>query len=283
MKSIPMKFSAYSPAYIILFALIFCGCVMQQDVMTLNSRLERLEQRNATLEDDTTALKSRLDEYDQKNQEFRDQFAGQNAKVDTLGDELQMVRGRLEEAEHLAQRKMSAPDGREPDLERVERLAGSNKDRIARLEQYLNVEPSEKPDTKKISEDGSEKALSENEIYATAKSEFDRGNYKAAREGFQTFLERFPDSKNVDNAQFWIGEIYYREKWYEKAILEYQKVIEKHPEGNKMQAALLKQGFAFYNLGDKANARLILKELIKKFPQSTEAEIARKKLEGFPP
>jgi TolA-binding protein len=58
-------------------------------------------------------------------------------------------------------------------------------------------------------------------------------------------LKRFPKSDNADNAQFWIGEIYYRQKWYETAILEYQKVIENYPKGNKVQASLLKQGFAF--------------------------------------
>ena len=41
---------------------------------------------------------------------------------------------------------------------------------------------------------------------------------------FKELIERFPKSERADNAQFWIGEIYYREKWYEKAILEYQKV-----------------------------------------------------------
>jgi len=85
----------------------------------------------------------------------------------------------------------------------------------------------------------------------------------------------------ADNAQFWIGEIYYNQKWYEKAILEYQKVIENYPNGNKVQSALLKQGFSFFNLGDKANARLIFTELIKKYPKSNEAEIAKKKLKGL--
>jgi len=95
------------------------------------------------------------------------------------------------------------------------------------------------------------------------------------------FLKRFPTAKNADNAQFWIGETYYREKWYEKAILEYQKVIEKYPKGNKVPASLLKQGLAFYSIGDKANARLIMNELIAKYPHSREAKIARKKLKSF--
>jgi tol-pal system protein YbgF len=91
-------------------------------------------------------------------------------------------------------------------------------------------------------------------------------------------LKRYPQSNNADNAQFWIGEIYYQEKWFEKAIVEYQKVIENYPKGNKVKSALLKQGYAFLNIGDKSNARIILKELIKKYPDSSEAQIANRKL-----
>jgi TolA-binding protein len=55
-------------------------------------------------------------------------------------------------------------------------------------------------------------------------------------------------------------------------------VIENYPKGNKVQASLLKQGYAFYNLKDKANARLILNELVTKYPQSNEAKKAKEKL-----
>jgi tol-pal system protein YbgF len=121
----------------------------------------------------------------------------------------------------------------------------------------------------------------EDEIYSAAKEAFDQSDYEGARRGFEAFLAAYPQSGNADNAQFWIGETYYREKWYEKAILEYQKVIETYPQGNKVKAALLKQGLSFFNIDDKANARLILKELISKYPRSEEAELAEKKLKGF--
>jgi tol-pal system protein YbgF len=121
-------------------------------------------------------------------------------------------------------------------------------------------------------------SLSEQALYDQAKQAFDAGELEKARQGFQEFTKRFPDSQNADNAQFWIGEIYYREKWYEKAIVEYQKVVEDYPRGNKIRSAMLKQGYAFLNIGDKANARLILKELIKKYPNTTEAQLATQKL-----
>jgi TolA-binding protein len=56
-------------------------------------------------------------------------------------------------------------------------------------------------------------------------------------------------------------------------------VIEKYPKGNKVPAALLKQGLAFQNLGDTSNSRLILMELVKKYPESNEAKISQRKLD----
>jgi tol-pal system protein YbgF len=92
------------------------------------------------------------------------------------------------------------------------------------------------------------------------------------------FLEKFSDSDRADNARFWIGEIYFAEQWYERAILEYEKVIKNYPDGNKVAGAYLKQGFSFEKIGENANARLILNELLEKFPDSNEAKIAKKKL-----
>ena len=149
------------------------------------------------------------------------------------------------------------------------------------MEAYLNVESSERIGSQESLQGKTGEALSEAELYAAAKQSFDQGEFEKAREGFQTLIKLYPKSNNADNAQFWVGEIYYREKWYEKSILEYQKVIENYPRGNKVPASLLKQGLAFFNIGDKANARLILKELVKKFPKSNEAKIAKQKLKGF--
>jgi TolA-binding protein len=63
--------------------------------------------------------------------------------------------------------------------------------------------------------------------------------------------------------------------------LEYQKVIEKYPSGNKIPAALLKQGLSFLNIGETNNARLVLKELVAKHPGTNEAAIAKQKLESL--
>lgn len=272
--------------------ILLTGCALQQDVVTLDDRLAQAEKRYSESELRNKKLETQLDEVRKTNQQYetelRSRTAGQNADIDQLQDEIRTLKGKLEETDYLLKQKISGfeelAERREQKLETLDKAANSNKDRIARLEQYLNFDSATNGQKKQPAsgKQGKHKPTEE-EAYQSAKQTYDKGDFNAARKGFQKFIKEFPKSKNVDNAQFWIGETYYREKWYEKAILEYQKVIEKYPKGNKITAALLKQGFAFLNLGDKVNSRLILSELIKKYPKSNEAKIAERKLKGMTP
>ena len=276
---------------ILVCLLLSFGCVSQKEVSTLDNRLSELEIRNAEIKKNREALKSGLQSREQKEQELRHQSASLGAKVNALNEEIRTLTGRVEALEHLLQRQKQKDAGSlQTEKARIEKLAKSAKstdERIFRIEQYLNFEsttqtpPKEKSVAKIIPAGQVTPKTSEDEIYRTAKQAFDQGDSDTARKKFQELIERYPKSERADNAQFWIGEIYYREKWFEKSILEYQKVIENYPTGNKVPASLLKQGLAFFNLGDKANSRLILQELIKKHPQSNEAKIAKDKLEAL--
>jgi tol-pal system protein YbgF len=107
---------------------------------------------------------------------------------------------------------------------------------------------------------------------------FRDAKYEKSREGFENFLKQHPDTEFSDNAQFWIGECYYFEKKYEKAIVEYDKVIKNFPDSNKVPYALLKQGLSFQRLGDKASAKLLMQQVIRDFPNTSQSRIAREKL-----
>jgi tol-pal system protein YbgF len=275
--------------------LLLSGCVSQNEVSSLDTRMSELEIRNAEAKKRNAALKSGMQSREEEEQALRRQSASMRATVDALNEEIRALNGRIEELEHLLnRRKQLDAEGVKSEEDRLDKLAMStetNDERIYRIEQYLNFEPTttkertEKPTEKTVAKiipaGRTKEELTEDEIYRTAKQAFDQGDSDAAREKFQELIKKFPRSERADNAQFWIGEIYYREKWYEKAILEYQKVIENYPKGNKVPASLLKQGLAFLNLGDKNNSRLILKELIKKYPNSNEAQIAKDKVKSL--
>ncbi|HUI28303.1 MAG TPA: tol-pal system protein YbgF [Candidatus Kryptonia bacterium] len=95
------------------------------------------------------------------------------------------------------------------------------------------------------------------------------------------FLRKNPKSDLADNAQYWIGECYYGQKDYNKAIIELNEVLLKYAKGDKVPAALLTLASAFADSGDKIDARLILQKLISDHPKTDEAERGRQKLQSL--
>jgi tol-pal system protein YbgF len=286
----------------LLAVILLCSCALQDDVYTLDRRLSALERRNSSLEKqnrelakinrDLLAAKeniaSRVEGLDQNRRDdemaLRGQYAGLAAQLESLRQDSQLLSGRLEEMAYLLNKKLKGYEENQlKNRERIDRLsldAAALQKRIEEIDRYLNLEGGSavtpaKPEKPAAPAD---KPSSDAQMYAKAKAELDNGKMEAARKGFQLLIKTYPKSRHADNAQFWIGESYYREKWYEKAILEYQKVIEKYPRGNKVPAALLKQGLSFDKIGETSNARLVLKELIAKHPSTNEASIAKKKL-----
>ncbi len=114
--------------------------------------------------------------------------------------------------------------------------------------------------------------------YEIAWSALDQKDYRLAIRRLRDFLKRYPKSNLADNAQYWIGESYYALREFDQAILEFDAVRRKYPLGDKVPGALLKQGYSFAELGERVNARLILQEVIEKYPQSPEAARAKQKL-----
>jgi len=278
------------------------GCATQGEVYTIDDRLAALERRQNQTQNEMGILKSSVGEFSQDRandeQSIRGQIASLRLSVEDVRRQLQELNGRFEENNYVLGQKVTAIEesdrNRQTVAQRTESEISDLNRRISRIQQYLNLEttgpPTENPppvsppvagESSPVIGAEDRAAAGESELYASAKQAFDGGKMEIARKGFQEMIKRFPKSERADNAQFWIGESYYREKWYEKAILEYQQVIEQYPNGNKVAASLLKQGFAFANLNDAANARLILRELVKKYPGSNEAAIARKKLESL--
>lgn len=117
------------------------------------------------------------------------------------------------------------------------------------------------------------------EIYDEAYGLYRDNKYPEAQAKFREYVERYPDTALADNAIFWIGEAYYDQGQYEQAILQYDRVVQKYPSGDKVASSLLKQAFSFAAMGDNVSARILLKKVITEHAGSEQALIARKKLE----
>jgi tol-pal system protein YbgF len=120
--------------------------------------------------------------------------------------------------------------------------------------------------------------VSPQEIYNMARSDYLKGNFQLAIEGFSAYRDNFSESPLADNALYWIGESNYSQGKYEDAITSFNDLILNYPNGDKLAAAYLKKGYSLAELGKTEEALSVLRLLISKFPLEEEAKLAEQKI-----
>ncbi len=247
---------------------------LNQQIQRTNDKIVDVERGSIAIKSEVTSLRKDVEKTNEKTSEefksLRSIQAETRADVTEIREQMQQIRGAL--------------DGMRKDLTaivvRTSRLEEEYLLKIGKKKETAEpaVEKNEKLQVA-ASKDTPVKIKTDKEtLYAAAYELFREAKYEKSREGFENFLKQHPKTEISDNAQFWIGECYYFEKKYEKAIIEYEKVTKNFPDGDKIPSALLKQGFSFQILGDKASAKIILQRVIKDFPNTSQARTARAKL-----
>jgi tol-pal system protein YbgF len=115
-------------------------------------------------------------------------------------------------------------------------------------------------------------------LYNNALRDFTAARYPLSGQEFTDYLKFYPTTEKAGNAQFYLGDIAYRQKNYEQAVREYDKVLERYPGNNKSAAAQLKKGYALVELGQNDAAVKELQSLVARYPRSPEATQARDRL-----
>lgn len=106
------------------------------------------------------------------------------------------------------------------------------------------------------------------------------GNHDAAIAALRAFIAKHPDHDYADNAQYWLGEAYYAQRDYARALTEFRAVIEVYPRGNKVPDALLKVGYCYQAMGQGEKAQVVLEQVVTRYPKSEPAALAAKRLEA---
>ncbi|MFW5926543.1 MAG: tol-pal system protein YbgF [Wenzhouxiangella sp.] len=102
--------------------------------------------------------------------------------------------------------------------------------------------------------------------------------YADAAEGFNTFLEEYPDSTYAPNALYWLGETYYVTREFETALDIFDELLEDYPDSSKEGDALLKIGFSHYELEQFSEARAALEQVRSEHADTTLARLAEGRL-----
>lgn len=274
--------------FLLVFATTSGGQSRDREIDKIYSELSALRKENSSLENKISALS---DENQKLRTELLFRLENLQSEIRTLSTGVEEYKdylkrsskeiGRVNEdvdvrLKVLEEKKKSLEEENRIQVEKIKEMEG----RLKGVEGKIKQADLEKASpTKEVLPDAKRLSAGMGDLYKVAFETFQRGDFEGARKKFGAFLKQYPNAELSGNAQFWIGETYYQKKDFEKAILEYEKAISKYPESSKIPAALFKQALSFLELGDKANARNLLRRVIERFPHSEQSEMAKKKLE----
>lgn len=105
--------------------------------------------------------------------------------------------------------------------------------------------------------------------------------YTKAISAFETFVIEHPKSSYVPNAQYWLGQLLYKDKRREQARAAFLIVTEDHPTSNKRADSLFKIGVIDEYLGVIDSANAFYQQTISEYPDSSAAGLAQKRLNGL--
>jgi TolA-binding protein len=110
--------------------------------------------------------------------------------------------------------------------------------------------------------------------YNTAYRDFSGKKDDLAFEEFAQYVKYAPQSENAPNAQFYIGQIYYRGDQWEDAAKAFDLVLEKFPANSKTLEAHYMKACALMKAKKNTAAGAEFKSFIAKYPDSPRAKDA---------
>ena len=120
-------------------------------------------------------------------------------------------------------------------------------------------------------------------LYDRVMDEYRQRDYHAALAGFRFFLELHGKSGLAPSARYWLGECQYRLGRYEDAMSTFSDLVSYYPSNPKLAATTLKIGMTHTKLGQTDEARITLQRVLEEWPDSMEADVARKELAKYGP
>jgi TolA-binding protein len=223
---------------------------VKEEIVKLNARLDEIEKSQQTekqmqknkidlsfnnleeLRETIKELNQRIDNVDmtaQKNSLFSEQIAALDKKISENEQELAQLK------ENIA----SQIEGLKP----VEKFTVT-KEGIVRL-----------PESE---------SKSYNQLVEYTKSE--NCDPAIARKAWEVYADKWSESKKCD-VTFWIGETYFMEKSYNKAIETLQPIEKTYPGCVKIENSYLKIAFSLFYTGKVEVANAILESMKEKFPK----------------
>jgi len=231
-------------------------------ILDLRQKVDIQQQRNLEelrkANDDNAQLRRSILDLSNQLEILRVEIAKMRGQDEQLAAEIAKMRG---QDEQLAR-----------DVAEVQR---KQKDISQGVDERLRkFEPS------KVTVDGKEFVASPAEIrdFDAALATLRRGEFAPAQTAFLDFINRYPQSGYRPSALFWLGNAQYALRAYREAIINFKSVVAIAPDHVRSPEAALSIANCQVELKDTKSARKTLEDLIRVYPQSEAASVAKDRL-----
>ncbi len=260
--------------------LLAAGCVTSSDMEKLQSQISDLQEQVAQLKR-TASSKEEVQNVNSKIAEQTQSLLKSNAtlvaKVDQIEEKMNNGQGAVEQTNYRLDRLVQQVTQTQHDLDDVKAQMAAR----AAAPAPTGPAPTGTGPATEVNVSATPSTENPLDVYQSAYRDFQRGNFDLAMSGFRDFIARNPNSDLADNAAYWIGESLYSQKKYREAIEQFDSVVTKYPRSEKVPGALLKKGYAYINVGERAQGIVQLQYVVHEHPQSQEAALARQKLKAL--
>ena len=120
--------------------------------------------------------------------------------------------------------------------------------------------------------------LSEQQLYQMAYDSVINSNFERSIAEFDQYLSIYPQGRFVTNAHYWKGQAYLYLNRYDEARDSYEIILEQFQDSAKLPDAMYGLGLAYQGLGNIPQARQLLNEIKRRFPNTGVANLADTRL-----
>jgi tol-pal system protein YbgF len=124
--------------------------------------------------------------------------------------------------------------------------------------------------------------MSAEQYYEAGMQKMNEGSFSTARLAFEQLVAEYPDHVRAPDAQFQIGESFYRDEAYDDAYDALERVAEEWADAPRAAAALFRAGAIAEEQRAFRRARQYYTQVRERYPDSEEARQAQAKLRSLP-
>ena len=249
----------------------------QQIMADLRILQEQTQQLQALMTDLGEALKAVTSRIEDQTSLERKAFADGKVQMDTMSGDLRIVREKVDET-NVRLGTIS---------QELESIRDAIPEPGAFQQLPLTIDPTAAPGTTPggpapsptTTATPANPRIQPQQLWGQAWGDYTGGNYSIAIKGFEAFLASFPKHTQAHEAQLYIAESLAWEKKDMEAVTAYERVIANYPGSPSVPTAYYKRGMAYERLGESARAKESYEALIKQFPDSQQAVLAKQRLE----